>query len=123
MLQAISVIDPEEFKEGLAKAMEFAEENKVKRWLLDCRKIGTLEEREEQWLQSFLFPKMMISLGEDNYVAVVLSDKCYDVLLKEAGKFGLKSYNSFIVINTFCDMQEAIAWLNNSKADKSDKLV
>lgn len=119
-LQAIKTIVFEEFKEGLEAALVFAGKHNIKYWLLDCSKIGTLEEEEELWLQSYLFPKMMITLGEDNYIAVVLSDKCYNNLLNEAGKYGLKSYNTFIVINTFCEMPEAIAWLEKCKTNKSD---
>ncbi|GAB3196366.1 hypothetical protein ABID22_002947 [Pontibacter aydingkolensis] len=101
-----------EFKEGMKQALACAEENKVKRWLLDAREIGCLNEEEETWLQSCMFPKIMSSLGTNNYVAVVLSERCYHALLMEAGRFGLKSYNSFIIMNTFCEPEDALSWLD-----------
>lgn len=113
MLSCSRRLQSEHFKEGVVRALRFAAASDVKRWLLDTREIGCLNEEEESWLQSCLFPQMMSSLGTDNYIAVVLSERCYKALLLKAGKVGLKSYNSFIILNTFYELKEARAWLKN----------
>src|SRR5690606_36222945 len=79
------------FKEGLVSALDYAEQKQLKRWLLDFRVIGSLDEQEEVWLQGYFYPLLMGALGTNNFVAVVVSEKCYDALLLEAGKFGLRS--------------------------------
>ena len=103
-----------EFRKSLLAALRFAEAHRVKQWLLDYTAIGTLDDAEENWLHTHLFPRIMMTMGTDNHVAVVLSETCYQALLNEAGLFGLQSYNSFIIINTFCDAERATAWLNGS---------
>lgn len=108
-----------EFRDSLEKALGYAEEHQVKQWLLDFREIGSLNEDEDSWLQSYLFPKIMMRLGTGNYIGIVLSEKCYNALLSEAGKFGLKSYNSFIRINTFCVVQQAAKWLKKHTIHKA----
>ncbi|MEJ8802018.1 hypothetical protein [Pontibacter sp. H249] len=108
-------LDFEEFKEGLVSALLFAENYNVKRWLFDVRNIGSLSEEEETWLQSYMFPQIMVTLGTKNYIAVVLSEKCYSALLLQAGKYGLRSYNSFIIMNTFSDTETALSWLKQEK--------
>lgn len=95
-------------------ALQFAGEHHVKQWLLDYRAIGALDEVEETWLHTHLFPRIMMTMGTDNYVAIVLSERCYQTLLNEAGLFGLQSFNSFIIINTFSQTSDAVAWLNSS---------
>ncbi|PRY12376.1 hypothetical protein CLV24_108120 [Pontibacter ummariensis] len=104
----------EELQEGLEKALLYAEKNRVKHWLFDFRAIGTLCEEQEAWLQANFFSRMMKTMGAGNFVATVLSSECYQELLEEAGKAGLRSYNSFIIIHTFCDPVQARDWLNRS---------
>lgn len=104
----------EDFRDSLLAALQFAEEHHAKQWLMDYTAIGNLAETEQNWLHTHLFPRIMMTMGTGNYVAVVLSERCYQTLLSEAGLFGLQSYNSYIIINTFCDANLAIAWLNTS---------
>jgi hypothetical protein len=113
-LQCNGNFNSEEFRSSLLSALQFAEEHHVKQWLLDYRAIGALDEKEDTWLQTHLFPRIMMTLGTDNYVAIVLSERCYQVLLKEAGLFGLQSYNSFIIMNTFANASDAAEWLNTN---------
>jgi hypothetical protein len=110
-LQCNRILAPEEFREGMLRALRFARENGIKQWLLDLRNIGRLSEEEETWVQVQLFPQIMMHLGAGNHVAVVMDERCYHDMVSESGLLGLKSYNSFIIINTFCDRQEAIHWL------------
>ncbi|MDX5418615.1 MAG: hypothetical protein LPK14_04500 [Hymenobacteraceae bacterium] len=118
-IQCLSELKSDDFRKCLLVALDYAEEHHVKQWLLDLREVGALDEEEETWLQLHLFPKIMMTLGTDNYVAIVLSEKCYQVLLNEAGKFGLQSYNSFIIINTFCEVAEALDWLDSNTVNKA----
>ncbi|GAA4436094.1 hypothetical protein GCM10023188_28760 [Pontibacter saemangeumensis] len=104
----------EDFRESLLVALDCAEEHHVKQWLIDYTAIGNLDEAEENWLHNHLFPRIMMTMGTGNYVAVILSERCYQTLLSEAGLFGLQSYNSFIIINTFSSTELAVAWLNDS---------
>lgn len=103
-----------DFRDSLLVALRFAEEHHVKQWLLDYTAIGTLNEKEEKWLHTHLFPRIMMTMGTGNYVAIVLSEKCYQALLREAGVLGLQSYNAYIIINTFSHPDHAVAWLNGS---------
>ncbi|MEJ8755470.1 hypothetical protein WG947_00560 [Pontibacter sp. H259] len=100
------------FQSGLLKALEYIKGTPTNSWLLDFREIDWLGEEEETWLQVQFFPQLMM-LGYESYFAVVVSESCYDKLLNEVGAYGLKSYNSFIIINTFCHMQEAEEWLSS----------
>jgi hypothetical protein len=109
----------EEFKDCLEKALYYADKHHIKQWLLDFTAIGNLDEEHDAWLQTYLYPKIMMQLGSSNYVAIVLSDKCYGTLYAEAGMSGLKSYNSYIIINTFCEMNLAIDWLNKHHINKA----
>jgi hypothetical protein len=111
-LHCHAIHNSNEFREGLLVALDFARKNQIKQWLLDFREIGELSENEETWIQVQLFPQIMMSLGTDNYMAIVVSENCYQYLLGEAGLLGLKSYNSFIIINYFSDLNEASAWLD-----------
>ncbi len=111
-LQCNRLLIPKEFREGMLCALRFAREHGVKQWLLDLRHIGRLSEEEETWVQVQLFPQIMMHLGTGNHVAVVMDERCYKDMVSESGLLGLKSYNSFIIINTFCDRQEAIHWLD-----------
>ena len=113
-LQCNGNFDSAEFRSSLLTSLQFAEAHHVKQWLLDYRAIGALDEAEETWLHTHLFPRIMMTMGTDNLVAVVLSEKCYQLLLKEAGLFGLQSYNSFIIMNTFANTTDAAAWLENN---------
>lgn len=106
----------DQFREGLMKALRFAREHHLKQWLLDFREIGKLNEEEEAWVQVQLFPQIMMHLGMDNHVAVVVDENCYHDMVSESGLLGLQSYNSFIIINTFCQLPEAIAWLDNTQS-------
>lgn len=107
----------EDFTKGLLTALEFARDHHIKLWLFDLQNIGRLSEEEETWLQSQLFPQIMMHLGTGNHVALVVDERCYDDMIKESGLLGLKSYNSFIIINTFCDLQVAIEWLNHRQSE------
>ncbi|MFD3001016.1 hypothetical protein ACFS7Z_11625 [Pontibacter toksunensis] len=113
-LQCNGSFNSTEFRESLLTALEFAGKHQVKQWLLDYRAIGALNDEEETWLHTHLFPRIMMTMGSNNHVAVVLSERCYQALLNEAGLFGMQSYNSFIIINTFSTTSEADAWLGSS---------
>jgi hypothetical protein len=116
MFQCRGKLVSEQFREALMKALRFAKDHHVKQWLLDLREIGKLSEEEETWVQVQLFPQIMMHLGMDNYLAVVVDERCYDDMVSESGLLGLKSYNSFIVINTFSQLPEAIAWLDKGQS-------
>ena len=88
------------FKAGMLEALAYVKQHGIDSWLLDFRCIDHLGEEEETWLQVQLFPQL-IMLGHEHYFAVVVSEKCYNNLLQEVGAYGLRSYNSFIIINTF----------------------
>lgn len=115
-LRCLEQLSPKEFREGLLEALHCAERHHIKQWLLDLREIGELDEEEEVWLQRYFFPSIMAKLGAANYVAMVLSEKCYNMLLHEAGKYGLQSYNEVIIIKNFCHLQEAERWLDTKAA-------
>ena len=104
----------QDFRDSLLAALQFAEKHHAKQWLIDYTAIGNLEEEEQKWLHTQLFPRMMMTMGTGNYVAVVLSNRSYEALLREAGVLGLQSYNSYIIINTFCDADQATAWLRTA---------
>ncbi|GGG01584.1 hypothetical protein [Pontibacter amylolyticus] len=107
----------QDFRRGLLKALQFAKDHRIKLWLFDLRSIGKLSEDEETWLQVQIFPQIMMHLGTDNHVALVVDERCYDDMIKESGLLGLKSYNSFIIMNTFCDLQGAIEWLDHRQSE------
>ncbi|EJF11531.1 MULTISPECIES: hypothetical protein [Pontibacter] len=117
MVQYNRTMQAEEFREGLLEAFRFAMKHHVKQWLFDLRNIGKLSEEEETWLQVQLFPQIMMHLGTGNHVALVVDENCYHDMIKESGLLGLKSYNSFIIINTFCDIQDAINWLDHRQSE------
>ncbi|NDK55463.1 hypothetical protein [Pontibacter fetidus] len=102
--------DFKEFKEGLMNALDYVRTGRLNFWLFDLRAIDELKEEEETWLQVQFFPQLMM-LGRENYIALVVSEACYERMLQEVGAYGLKSYNSFIIIDTFCHVPEAEAWL------------
>ena len=110
-LNCLKSFSPEEFKSGMERALQHAYKHTIKRWILNVNNIGVLNEEAEKWLQLNLFPKIMSRLGADNFMAVVLSEHRYKALLSEAGLIGLKSYNSFIRLNTFCKEDDALLWL------------
>ena len=116
MFQCRSKMESEQFRDAFMKALRFAREHHVKKWLLDLREIGKLSEEEEAWVQVQLFPQIMMHLGTDNYLAVVVDERCYDDMVSESGLLGLRSYNSFILINTFSQLEEAIAWLDKGQS-------
>ena len=113
-LICISKFSSQDFRDSLLAALQFAEDHHVKQWLIDYTAIGNLEEAEQNWLHTHLFPRMMMTMGTGNYVAVILSERCYQALLREAGIFGLQSYNSYIIINTFSDADLATVWLRTA---------
>ncbi|MBC5773220.1 hypothetical protein H8S95_04020 [Pontibacter sp. KCTC 32443] len=100
------------FKAGLMKALEYIRTNHINSWLFDFREIGELGEKEETWLQVQFFPQLMM-LGQENYFAILVSESCYNRMLQEAGAYGLKSYNSFIIIDTFYQKKDAEDWLRS----------
>ena len=112
MLDCLKKLHLNEFKEGMDEALLYATGHQIKRWVLNVEKIGNLEEEQESWLQYHLYPQLMGSLGADNFIAVVLSEKCYHALLVESGRLGLKSYNTFIKLNTFHAEEDALLWLS-----------
>ena len=116
ILRCLHSLDSEEFREGLLKALQYARQFRIKQWLLDLREIGKLSEEEETWVQVQLFPQIMMHLGTDNYVAVVVDEGCYESMVDESGLLGLKSYNSFIILNTFSNVEDAVAWLDGERA-------
>lgn len=111
ILTCLKRLQADEFREGLVRALWYAEKYNMKRWLLDVRQIDSLNEEEEIWLQNYLYPKMMSSLGANNFIAFLLSDRCYKRLLLEAGEVGLKTYNSFIILSMFDTPGKALEWL------------
>jgi hypothetical protein len=117
VLRCLHALDSEEFREGLLKALQYARQFHIKQWLLDLREIGKLSEEEETWVQVQLFPQIMMHLGTDNYVAVVVDEGCYESMVVESGLLGLKSYNSFIILNTFSNVEDATAWLDGERAN------
>lgn len=110
-------VQTEDFRKGLLIALKFAKDHQIKLWLFDLRSIGRLSEEEETWLQVQLFPQIMMYLGTGNHVALVVDERCYNDMIQESGLLGLKSYNSFIIINTFCDLQHAIQWLDQRQSE------
>ncbi|RAU81936.1 hypothetical protein [Pontibacter arcticus] len=115
-IRIISAFTTDDFKRSLLQALECAKANHIKEWLLDFKAIGKLEEEEEAWIYSTFFPQLMIQLGSDNFMAMLLSESCYQHLLAEVGKLGLMSCNTFIKFNNFCEEQEALAWLDAAKS-------
>lgn len=106
------------FQAGLLEALAYVKQHPVNSWLLDFRAIDTLGETEETWVQVQFFPQLMM-LGYEHYIAVVVSEGCYQRMLGEVGAYGLKSYNSFIIINTFCHIPEATDWLRSQQVSKA----
>jgi hypothetical protein len=119
-VECLETLDTESFKKGLLKALELAKSHNIRQWLIDARKIGELSDAEESWVQTNFFPQLM-----DNsitcYMAMVISHNCYDRMLQENGWFGLKSYNSFIKINTFYNLHDAENWLLSHSSDTEYK--
>lgn len=108
--------DLEDFKTGLMKALEYVKQHHVNAWLFDLRAIDALSEEEETWCQVQFFPQLMM-LGQENYIALVVSEVCYNRMVQEVGAYGLKSYNSFIIIDTFNSMGDAELWLRSHQVD------
>ncbi len=100
----------DDFRLGLLQALEHVKHDRRNLWLFDLRKIDALSEEEESWCQAQFFPQLMM-LGQENYIAIVVSEKCYQGMLQEVGLYGLKSYNSFIIIDTFFHIPDAQDWL------------
>lgn len=119
VLTCTAKLNAVEFREGVLHALRFAEEFVVKQWILDFSRVGNLKEEEQVWMDNYLFPRLMIHLGSDNYMAMVLAKKCYNELLAESGKDGLHSYNSFILLNTFYTLDQAEHWLVTSAIQKA----
>ncbi|MFD1188716.1 hypothetical protein [Pontibacter rugosus] len=107
------VCPSEELKAELLTALMYAYDKSIKHWLLDLTQTNALEDSEEAWLYGFLVPEMMMRLGSDNYLAIVLSESCFTDLLHRLGESGLRSYNSFVSINFFCEYRLAHAWLRD----------
>lgn len=112
-LTCLNQLSSKEFRGGLLEALQCAEEHEIRQWLLDLQKIGELEEEEEEWLQRFFFPSLMAKLGTGNYIAMVLSEQCYNKLLHEAGRYGLRSYNEVIIMKNFFELSDAEKWLES----------
>ena len=108
-------LESDEFKNGLINALNYAQEFEVKHWLFDLRETECLEEEEVKCVFEYFLPKLMTSLGTDNFVSLLLSDMCYQKLLSKVGNSDMRSYNSFIKMNAFCDFEEAVTWLNSQK--------
>lgn len=108
--------DFQEFKAGLMSALDYVRTERVNFWLFDLRAIDELGEEEETWLQVQFFPQLMM-LGQENYIALVVSETCYNRMLQEVGAYGLKSYNSFIIIDTFYHVNDAEDWLRSHQAN------
>ncbi|MBB6610063.1 hypothetical protein H7F15_03350 [Pontibacter sp. Tf4] len=117
-MECLSEPEFEAFKTGLLQALAYVKKHPVNTWLLDFRALDALGEREETWLQVQFFPQLMM-LGHEHYIAVIVSEECYHRMLEEVGDYGLKSYNSFIIINTFCQLPEAEDWLRNQRLSKA----
>lgn len=115
-IECLKTLDTEGFKNGLLRALELAKSHDVRQWLIDARKIGELSDAEESWVQINFFPRLMDNRNTC-YMAMVISNNCYDRMLQENGWFGLKSYNSFIKINTFYSLQDAENWLHSHTSD------
>lgn len=99
------------FRYSMMKALRYARSHMIKQWLYDLRSIGRLSEEEETWVQVQLYPQMMLHMGANNHVALVIEVRDYQEMVQELGISGLESCNSFIIMNTFCDKQEAVDWL------------
>jgi hypothetical protein len=112
----LDTIDSEDFKNCLTHALEIAKTNNIRQWGIDARNIGELSDTDERWIQTEFFPYLM-DKDSTCYIAMVVSPKCYDRMLQENGWFGLKSYNSFIKINTFYNIQDAETWLQSHNSD------
>lgn len=111
-IECLETMDSADLKKGLQKALELAETNEVRQWLIDARRIGELSETDEGWVQTNFFPHLMDE-NSTCYIAMVVATNCYDRMLQENGWFGLKSYNSFIQINTFYNLLDAENWLHS----------
>ncbi|WP_242919523.1 hypothetical protein [Pontibacter liquoris] len=114
-LQCSQSLDSADFRQVLLDALQFAGEHDIKHWLLDLREIGELTEEDETWVFTQLFPRIMITLGSENYLAILLSQSCYNRLLMEVGQQGLCSFNSFVILHNFYQLNEANAWLNSQR--------
>lgn len=99
---------PKELTEGYQVALEFARLNQIDRWLLDLSQMAM--GKEETWLNPAFFINLML-LGRHHYIGLVLSENHYKELLQAGGKEGLRSYNSFLKISTFCSAGKALDWL------------
>lgn len=119
-VECLASVDSEEFKNGLVRALELAKQNHVRQWLIDARRIGELPEADESWINTDFFPQLM-DKNSTCFIAMVISDACYIRMIQKNGWFGLKSYNSFIKINTFYNMQDAENWLVSYAEDKKSK--
>lgn len=115
-VECLEALDTDGLKEGLLKALELAQKENIRHWLIDARKIGELSDAEESWFQINFFPRLMNN-NSTCYMAMLISSNCYDRMLLENGWFGLKSYNSFVKINTFYSEQDAENWLLSHTSD------
>lgn len=119
-VECLENLDAEGFRQGLLNALDQAKSHNIKKWLIDARKIGELSEAEESWVQTVFFPQVMDS-DSTCYMAMLISTNCYDRMLQENGWFGLKSYNTFIRINTFYNLKDAENWLDSHTTDPESK--
>ena len=104
-------ISSKDLKSCYRKALVFAKEKKVKRWLFDFSRNYQLTENDQTWLDTSFFPSLMIALGPDNYIGMVVPKLTYRKMFQEAGQIGMQTYNSFIKLKTFCSSPKATRWL------------
>lgn len=100
-----------DLKSCYRRALVFAKRNQVKHWLFDFSRHYNLSENDNKWLGTSFFPNLMIALGPENYIGMVVPKLTYRKMYQEVGQAGMRTYNNFIIMNTFCSSPKATRWL------------
>jgi hypothetical protein len=86
---------------------------KPQKLLLDFHNRVTIRRIDQRWVFSSIFPRILRTIGDNVFVAIVLPVALYHGLVAEMNGDELMHENSFLIIHHALYREEAYRWLND----------
>lgn len=111
-------VSPAEVQQGYEATLRVAAPQKVRYWLLDLRRRGTISEDSTQWVLSTFLPRLTPLLGGRVYLAFLMSPAHLSNVDQENGA-PLVS-NADCHVRLFSDEGQATDWLARRRAHETN---
>ena len=109
-------ISSADIRGGYEIVMGLVKLHRPRKLLLDFHKRVSIKRRDQRWVFSTVFPKILRTVGDNVFVAIVLPVELYHGLVADMDGDELMHENYFLIIHHSLYREEGLRWLETMRA-------